>query len=149
MSEGIKKNPSQTLVHDGFFFVLLGQRDFFVKNITLIGGFCFCRHLVGRTPAPNGAGFDCPPQSSGRLRAGGKARQEARMRLIPSSFVYPRPKGLVWNQFALRIVWHRGSSAHGFSRRLYTSYPFALDSIQCNWHGFHTDYRRIPYIPAE
>ena len=30
---------------------------------------------------------------------------------------------------ASRVVWNRGSSAHGISRRLYPSFPFVLDSI--------------------
>ena len=30
---------------------------------------------------------------------------------------------------ASRVVWNRGASAHGISRRLYPSFPFVLDSI--------------------
>ena len=32
-------------------------------------------------------------------------------------FIYPSPKGLVWHQFALRIVWNCGLPAHGITRQ--------------------------------
>ena len=45
-------------------------------------------------------------------------------------FIYPRPKGLAWHQFAVRIVWNCGSSAYGISRQaVFPRSPFTLDSI--------------------
>ena len=46
-------------------------------------------------------------------------------------FIYPRPKGLVWHQFAKRIDgiarW-----AYGITACRVSPFPFVLDSIQCS-----------------
>ena len=79
-----------------------------------------------------------------------------------SRYFYPRPKGLVWHQFAQRIVWNCGSSAYGISRQaVFLRSPSILipsrlrripyarsacDSIQCSaliWYVDNRVYARL------
>ena len=65
--------------------------------------------------------------------------------------------GLVWNQCALRTVWHHGSTAYGISRQAVFLVPLRIDAMQhsvlipygtaCQFHtatscGFHPRLRR-------